>query len=113
MHNVEANKGHVAARRGVPQDDARHNADGWSISVSTKMDAVQRSAGKARKRMRVVLAVAMTDGRCLLSVVSPRYVPAIDRTMSRARGIVRYDWYVSDDDFFSSFPSVRTPRGAL
>lgn len=89
------------------------NADGWSISVSTKMDAVQRSAGKARKRMRVVLAVAMTDGRCLLSVVSPRYVPAIDKTMSRARGIVRYDWYVSDDDFFSSFPSVRTPRGRI
>ena len=28
------------------------NADGWNISVSTKMDAVQRSAGKTRKRMR-------------------------------------------------------------
>ena len=33
------------------------HADGWSISVSTKMDAVQRSAGKARKPMRVIMYV--------------------------------------------------------
>lgn len=77
------------------------------------MDAVQRSAGRARKRMRVVLAVTMTDGRCLLSVVSSRYVPAIDRAMSRAQGIVRYEWYMSDDDYFSTFPVVRTPRGRI
>lgn len=89
------------------------NADGWNISVSTKMDAVQWSAGRARKRMRVVLAVTMTDGRCLLSVVSPRYVPAIDRVMSRAQGVVRYEWYMSDDDYFSTFPVVRTPRGRI
>ena len=89
------------------------NADGWLISVSAKMKAAACGKGVAGKRSRVVLAVRMSDGRCLLSVVNPRYVGRIDSVVRRSAGVAASAWYVSDDGYFADFPAVRSPKGRV
>lgn len=89
------------------------NGDGWRISVSAKMEGVSRVSLVANKRQRIVLAVRMSDGRCLLSVVSPRYVKKIDSTLRRSSCVSYSSWYVSSDGYFTDFPVVRTPKGRI
>ena len=73
------------------------NADGWNVSVTARM------AGQA----------TMGDGRCLLSVVSPAYAAAIDRAVSSSTDVSSHSWYVSSDEYFADFPTVRTPKGRI
>ena len=89
------------------------NADGWCISVSARMSSIKRAASPVKKRRRIVLAVRMTDGKCLLSVVSKRYVCAVDATVKRSPDVCSYSWHTSTDDYFADFPVVRTPRGRV
>ncbi len=89
------------------------NADGWNISVSAKMQGVSSACRAGKKRSRMVLAVAMNDGRRLLSVVSPRYVKVVDGIVKHSPDVKSCSWYVSSDDYFADFPVVRTPRGRI
>ena len=92
----------------------RINADGWQISVSAKVAGMAKSASvKSRKRQRIVLAVAMKDGKRLLSVVSPRYVKMIDKAVRLSENVERHSWHVSSDEYFAAFPTVRTPKGRI
>lgn len=89
------------------------NEDGWNITVSGRIDNEKRAESVRKKRSRVVLAVTTTSGKCLLSVVNPHYVRKINVAMLTARDIRSYSWYVSADDYFSSFPIVRSPKGRI
>ena len=92
----------------------RINADGWNIKVSAKIGSKDNNApASRRRRMRVVMAAVITDGRCLFSVVNSRYVHIVNSIVTRAAGVRTYAWYVSDDDFFAAFPTVRTPKGRI
>ena len=89
------------------------NADGWGISVSAKIKEAALGTGAAGKRRRVVLAVRMSDGRCLLSVVNPRYVGKIDSMVRRSADVAASAWYLSGDGYFADFPAVRSPKGRV
>ncbi len=92
----------------------RINADGWQISVSAKVAGMAKSASvKNRKRQRIILAVALNNGKRLLSVVSPRYVRQIDRIITHSEKVEWHSWHMSTDDYFASYPTVRTPRGRI
>lgn len=91
----------------------RINADGWCITVSARMDGTAGNVSKPRKRARVVLAVVTSRGRYVVSVVSPRYVPAIDKVMRRSADVRSFSWHISTDSYFAEFPVVRTPRGRV
>ncbi|MDO4161108.1 MAG: SprT-like domain-containing protein [Prevotellaceae bacterium] len=88
------------------------NADGWNITVSTKMSEAQKaSTTRKRKRQRLILAITTHSQKYLLSVVSPKYAREINRILRLAPDVKSHSWFVSSDDYFSSFPTVRTPKG--
>ena len=89
------------------------NAEGWNVTVSAKMSGAEKAVRERKRRQRVVLAVVMSSGKCLLSVVGRRYVGAVNRAVGRSSGVKSYSWYLSDDDYFADFPVVRTPRGRV
>jgi hypothetical protein len=53
----------------------------------------------------------MTNGNRLLSVVNPKAASLLDRQASRIGVIRNYGWYKSSDDYFQSFPQVRSLKG--
>ncbi len=89
------------------------NADGWNVSVTARMAGQPTAPSVRRRRKRIVLAATMGDGRCLLSVVSPAYAAAIDRAVSSSTDVSSHSWYVSSDEYFADFPTVRTPKGRI
>lgn len=89
------------------------NAQGWNVTVSARMEGVGKALSVGRRRKRIVLAVTTRGGKCLLSVVSRRYVGAVDGALRRSADVTSYSWYVSDDDRFADYPVVRTPRGRV
>lgn len=90
----------------------RINSYGWKVSVTAKMQGVAVSR-PARRRARVVLAAVTSGGKCIFSVVSPRYVVRIDRVMRDSRDVSSYSWHISTDDYFAAYPVVRTPKGRV
>ena len=92
----------------------RINADGWHIGVSAKVGGLKTAGDmKADKRQRIVLAVVMNNGKCLLSVVGRNYVRLVDSAVRRSPDVKSHGWYVSSDDYFAAFPTVRTPKGRV
>ncbi len=92
----------------------RINADGWHISVSAKPGGMKAAVGlKAKKRQRIVLAVVMNNGKRLFSVVGRNYVMPIDTAVRRSPDVKSHAWYMSSDEFFAAFPTVRTPKGRV
>ncbi|MCD8297112.1 MAG: SprT-like domain-containing protein [Prevotella sp.] len=91
----------------------RINADGWKINVSEKMSGKVEVARRMDVRWRVIMAVATTDGKYMLSVVNPRYVRLIDSVIKRSPNVQSCSWYISQDNYFSSFPVVRSPKGRI
>lgn len=89
------------------------NSDGWAISVSARIgDGVKRNI-RQKKRQRIILAVVTTGGKHILSAVNPRYAAAVNKAVEASRDIASFSWYTSDDDYFASFPMVRTPKGRV
>ncbi len=91
----------------------RINADGWKIRVSEKFGNKVEVAHRKDVRWRVIMATVTTDGKYLLSVVNPRYVRFIDSVMKRSPNVQSCSWYISQDDYFASFPMVRSPKGRI
>lgn len=89
------------------------NADGWKINVSEKMGNKVAVMHRKDVRWRVVMAIITTDGKYLLSVVNPRYVKLIGSVINRSPNVQSCSWYISQDDYFSSFPMVRSPKGRI
>lgn len=48
-----------------------------------------------------------------MSVVNPRYARNINAGLRRQPSVAAFAWYVSSDDYFSSFPVVRSMRGMV
>lgn len=89
------------------------NADGWKIRVSEKLSGKLEVAHKKKPLPRIIMAVITTDRKYLLSVVNPKYVRLIDNVMKRSPNVQSCSWFVSQDDYFSSFPVVRSPKGRI
>lgn len=83
---------------------------GWHITVSSSVRGMATTEPASRPKNRLVLALLMQNGERLLSVVSPRYAPMIDRQAQMARQIVQHRWFMSDDSYFATFPTVRSMR---
>lgn len=84
---------------------------GWNITVSTTMSNVD--AGYIKEKERYIVAIETQNGKKYLSVVSPRYVNRIDYELKRIPKVKTFGWYKSSDNYFSSFPSVRSIRARL
>lgn len=91
---------------------ARLNACGWNISVSTRTRQ-WAVAERNRRGPYTVLALTTTDGRRMLSVANPAYAARIDSIAARSAAVRERAWYVSDDDYFASFPRARSLRGRI
>ena len=86
------------------------NKKGWNIRVTTSTRGVKVTNPKPNK-VCLVLAIEMTNGNRLLSVVNPKAATLLDRQASRIGVIKNYGWYKSSDDYFQSFPQERSLRG--
>ncbi len=86
------------------------NKKGWNIRVTTSTKGV-KVAKPSPNRECLVLAIEMTNGNRLLSVVNPKAASLLDRQASRIGVIRNYGWYKSSDDYFQSFPQVRSLKG--
>lgn len=110
---------HFSISRGKVRDTSPHgvlfhremdrlNALGWHITVSTNIKGWAVSGGK-RRSLRCVV-VAATDKGCYMAAVQRPYVREVDGVLARVGGFERRQWYCTNDDYFQSFPLVRTPR---
>ena len=86
----------------------RINRDGWHITVSTNTSSLAVSKGACRSR-RCVVALARTDGH-YFTVVQRPYLLAFDKAMAKTKGLEQRQWFYTDDEYFKSFPIVRTLR---
>ena len=86
---------------------------GWSISVSTRMQGKQVAERARKPKQYLVLAIALTDGRSMLSVVNPRYATVLNLRIRSIAELKHYGWYTTQDDYFFGFPQVRSLRGKL
>lgn len=89
----------------------RLNAEyGWDISV--RADTRQlKAAGENRSGARIVLALATHDGQRYFSVVHPNYRSRIDSLISKSPTVTACEWFVTTNDYFSSFTKSRSLRG--
>lgn len=86
---------------------------GWNITVSAHMSDHELTDSAKRQRARLVMALEMRDGRCLLAVVNPSYATAIRDTLHRDRNVAKMQWYLTADPYFATFPQVRSPRARI
>ena len=84
-------------------------AHGWDIRVRTDTSRWAKAEATGPKA-RLVLALAMADGRCYLSVVNRKYCAAIEREVLRNKAIASHRWMLTADESFSDYPTVRTLR---
>lgn len=84
---------------------------GWEITVSTSPDNFLPAKRQTKKKMRLVLLLRHQQAGCIISVVNAKYRRQIEWVIARAHDICEHQWIVSDDDYFASFPQVRSLRG--
>lgn len=87
------------------------NSQGWSVSVSGKTTKLNVSARASTSKWRIVLALETAEHKRFLSVVQKNYVSPLDSQIKGIPEIVNHAWFLSDDDYFHNFPTVRTLRG--
>ncbi|HEY9551896.1 MAG TPA: SprT-like domain-containing protein [Prevotella sp.] len=94
--------------------EALNSRYGWDIRISTPMRGKQSATMRPRKpKQFLVLAMALNDGRQMLSVVNPRYAAALNQQLRTVIGLKHHGWYTTQDDYFFGFPQVRSLRGKL
>lgn len=88
------------------------NSHGWNITVSTRTRGWAVRSNIKRKRQRLLLQMQTHEGDILLTVVSPRYAKHLEQSLKHvADQVATHAWYVSTDDRFATYPTVRTLRG--
>lgn len=88
------------------------NSHGWNITVSTRTRGWAVRSNIKRKRQRLLLQMQTHEGDILLTVVSPRYAQHLEQSLKHvADQVATHAWYVSTDDRFATYPTVRTLRG--
>ena len=79
------------------------------ISVSMKDYAAAEHRGKARTRL--VLLLRHSEAGYIVTVVNVKYRDRLERIICRVKEITEHKWRLSNDEYFASFPQVRTLRG--
>ena len=89
---------------------------GWNITVSYRPSSLRPSeslcaaSGGGSTRRYTVLALELKNGKCMLSVVSPKSVTRIEKLLHGVGAVASHAWYATDDDFFFMYPKVRSLR---
>lgn len=86
--------------------NSRH---GWHITVSAT-HRLQPACQAATPVTYVVLAIVKDDGTRMFSVVNPKAARGIDIQAHSVKEIADHRWYMTQDQYFSDFPKVRTLR---
>ncbi len=106
--NLRDTSAHGKTFRSIMQ---RLNSEhGWNISVSASVRGKKASQAAQQSKSLVVLALTMTDGTHMMTVVNLRSAPAIDLQASMTPQIASHRWYSTTLPQFSTFPKVRTLR---
>ena len=84
---------------------------GWNMKVSERGKALQVAQEHVPRREYLVLALSLSSGKKMFSVVSPSNFRKLDEQIKRVREVENYGWYVSKDVYFNGYPKVRTLRG--
>lgn len=85
----------------------------WNIRVSTRASHLEVNKRGKENKLLIVLSAHVADDKYLLSVVSPRYVPLLERQISQLPQIKSHGWFITNDDCFQNFPRVRSLRGRV
>lgn len=83
---------------------------GWNICVSTSTKG-WKTTDEPTKKIRLVLAIALKDGKHFLSVVNPRYYRTLNQQLLRVKEVQSATWFTTDDNFFHGYSAVRSLRG--
>lgn len=115
FNNIRDTSPHGAVFRRMADDLNRRY--GWQIHVRENTQGWKPRADAPVRRQRrsseafLVLALSTTEGLHFLSRVNPRYAQALERRIRQTAIIRSHGWYLSSDQFFASFPEVRSLRG--
>ena len=97
--------------------DNLNRKHGWDIRVmtSTKGWKVSETVVARKKaagpQIYLILAVELKDGKHFLSRVSPRFARSLERQLLKAKEVISYSWYTTQESYFEDFPQVRSLRG--
>ena len=83
---------------------------GWEIRVTQDTKGWETTVRKAPCQ-RQILAMKTRDSRCFVSVVNPKFRDRLETQIKKVPEIVWHQWFMSSDEYFSNFPTVRTLRG--
>lgn len=106
--NLHDTSAHGKVFRAIMQKINREH--GWNISVSASMRGKTVSQAAQQRKNLVVLAITMTDGTHMMTVVNLRCAQAIDRLAEMTPQIASHRWYSTSLPQFGAFPQVRTLR---
>lgn len=90
-----------------------NNDCGWNIQITIKTKNLTVSPQYSQKKPFIVMAIVTTDQRHILSVINRNYLDTIRKQISKSKNIKEYAFYATTDTYYSTFPTVRTPRGRI
>lgn len=90
--------------------DAINRKWGRHISVMTSTRGWKPRV-EPKPQTYLVLGLQMRDGTYFLSSVNPKSAGELDLRLNRIREVVAHKWVKTTDDYFRSFPRVRSLRG--
>lgn len=90
--------------------DAINRKWGRHISVMTSTRGWKPRV-EPKPQTYLVLGLQMRDGTYFLSSVNPKSAGELELRLNRIREVVAHKWVKTTDDYFRSFPRVRSLRG--
>lgn len=88
----------------------RINKSGWNITINADITD-WKVADDNLKSEYLVMAVELTNDRCVFSVVNPKYHEIIDKEGREYYLVKTIRWFTTSDQFFCKYNKVRTFRG--
>ena len=83
---------------------------GRHITISVRTRNLKPQAQQP-PRSYLILAIVTKDGEYFLSSVNPTAAGKLSQTIARSHDITHHAWYQTQDEYFRSFPRVRSLRG--
>lgn len=84
---------------------------GWEMKVSESTRDLKRAQDEGNGAYFLVLALHLTSGKKMLSVVMPRYWSVINKQLGSVKEVESYSWHITNDPYFNGYRQVRTLRG--
>lgn len=110
LNRLKDTSAHGKLFRGMMEELNRRH--GLHISVSSNASKLPRALSHKPKK-RLLLAMRLADGRCLLSAVSPASAPRIEIQIRHTAEISWHKWAETSNPDYSEWPQVRTLRGRI